>query len=76
VDYRRTLLTYKSALITSGGLDTEDDYPYTATDGECEKKKMKRRVVSIDGYNDVPANDEKALKKVGLICPPNVHYPN
>ena len=51
--------------LLEGGLDTEDDYPYTATDGECEKKKMKRHVVSINGYEDVPPNDEKALKKVG-----------
>ena len=50
--------------MANGGIDTEADYPYTATDGECIKRKMKRHVVTINGFEDVPANDEKALKKV------------
>ena len=27
----------------NGGLTTEDNYPYTATDGSCDKKKVPRR---------------------------------
>jgi len=59
-------------IIANGGLDTEADYPYTATDGDCQKKKLKRHVVSIDGYEDVPANDEKALKKAVAHQPVSV----
>lgn len=55
-------------IISNGGLDTEADYPYTATDGDCLKKKLKRHVVSIDGFEDVPPNDEKSLKKVRFLA--------
>lgn len=47
----------------NGGIDTEEDYPYTAMDGTCIKAKRNRKVVTIDGYEDVPENDEKALKR-------------
>lgn len=53
-------------IIENGGIDTEDDYPYLAADGACAKKKLHRHMVSIDGYEDVPANDEDALLKVRL----------
>ena len=46
------------------GIDTEDDYPYTAQDGQCDLGKRDRHVVTIDDYQDVPANDEKSLLKV------------
>ncbi len=48
---------------TNGGIDTEEDYPYTAMDGTCIKAKRNRKVVTIDGFEDVPENDEKALKR-------------
>ncbi|KFK39253.1 hypothetical protein AALP_AA3G220200 [Arabis alpina] len=51
-------------IIKNGGIDTEEDYPYTATDvNMCNSDKMNTRVVTIDGYEDVPENDEKSLKK-------------
>ncbi|XP_059279367.1 low-temperature-induced cysteine proteinase-like [Lycium ferocissimum] len=50
-------------VINNGGLDTEEDYPYTAKDGRCDQTRKNARVVTIDGYEDVPANNEKALKK-------------
>ena len=49
-------------IMENGGIDTEDDYPYTADDGACLDPKRKRHVVTIDGYEDVPVNDEGALK--------------
>ena len=49
-------------IMENGGIDTEDDYPYTAADGVCLDPKRARHVVTIDGYEDVPANDEGALK--------------
>ncbi|CAL5014244.1 unnamed protein product [Urochloa decumbens] len=47
----------------NGGIDTDEDYPYTARDGRCDLAKKARRVVSIDGFEDVPRNDEKSLQK-------------
>ena len=40
------------------GIDTESDYPYTAAEGTCNAGKMGRHVVTIDGFEDVPPNDE------------------
>ncbi|KAL6546116.1 putative cysteine protease rd21b [Orobanche gracilis] len=50
-------------VIDNGGLDTEDDYPYRAGDGTCDNYRKNAHVVSIDSYEDVPENDEQALKK-------------
>lgn len=50
-------------IINNGGIDTEEDYPYRAVDGQCDQYRKNVKVVTIDGYEDVPANDEKALKK-------------
>ncbi|KAG8368415.1 hypothetical protein BUALT_Bualt15G0043100 [Buddleja alternifolia] len=50
-------------IIKNGGLDTEEDYPYRARDGTCDKNRKNAKVVSIDSYEDVPENDEQALKK-------------
>ncbi|KAK9054554.1 hypothetical protein SSX86_025632 [Deinandra increscens subsp. villosa] len=46
-----------------GGLTKEDYYPYTAADGRCDSKKENAAVVSIDGHEDVPKNDEGSLMK-------------
>ncbi|KAH9604230.1 hypothetical protein KSS87_001866 [Heliosperma pusillum] len=46
-----------------GGITTEANYPYTAADGTCNKAKMNYQVVSIDGHEKVPENDENALLK-------------
>lgn len=45
-----------------GGVAAEAAYPYRARQGKC-KVKAAPAVVSIDGYEDVPANDEAALRK-------------
>ncbi|ONK70324.1 uncharacterized protein A4U43_C05F32550 [Asparagus officinalis] len=50
-------------IINNGGIDTEEDYPYKAQDGRCDTYRKNAKVVSIDGYEDVPENDENALKK-------------
>ena len=52
-----------SFIIRNGGLDTEKDYRYKAQDGVCNVNKEKKHVVTIDSYEDVPPNDESALKK-------------
>jgi hypothetical protein len=50
-------------IIKNGGIDTEEDYPYTGRDGRCDATRKNAKVVSIDGYEDVPINDESALRK-------------
>ncbi|KAH0943378.1 hypothetical protein HID58_003015 [Brassica napus] len=68
-------------IIANGGLDTEADYPYTATDNNtCNSDKVgsvlflqkNTRVVTIDGYVAVPGNDEKSLKKAVAHQPVSV----
>ena len=51
-------------VMQNGGLDTEEDYKYIAQEEKCSVSKENRRVVTIDGYEDVPPNNENALKKV------------
>jgi KDEL-tailed cysteine endopeptidase len=46
----------------NGGLDTEEDYAYRAEEHKCRPDKKSRRVVSIDGHEDVPPSDEAALR--------------
>ncbi|OEL31740.1 putative cysteine protease RD21B [Dichanthelium oligosanthes] len=48
-------------VVKNGGIDTEEDYPYREADGTCNKNKLKRRVVTIDGYSDIPSNKEELL---------------
>ncbi|KAK4274664.1 hypothetical protein QN277_017855 [Acacia crassicarpa] len=59
-------------IINNGGIDTEEDYPYHAVDGQCDHYRKNAKVVTIDGYEDVPANDEKALKKAVANQPVSV----
>ncbi|XP_076941284.1 cysteine proteinase mucunain-like [Bidens hawaiensis] len=56
-------------IINNGGIDTEEDYPYTGRDGRCDANKKNAKVVTIDGYEDVPVNDESSLKKAAANQP-------
>ncbi|XP_010250858.1 PREDICTED: cysteine proteinase COT44 [Nelumbo nucifera] len=47
----------------NGGISSEDDYPYTATDNKCDLTKKHLHSVVIDGYEDVPANSTDALMR-------------
>ena len=47
-------------VISVGGLATQKDYPYTATDGNC--KSGLKRVAPITSFTDVPVNSADALK--------------
>ncbi|XP_049383968.1 cysteine protease XCP2-like [Solanum stenotomum] len=47
-------------VINSGGIASEIDYPYTASQGACKITKVNHKVVTIDGYRDVP-QEETAL---------------
>ncbi|PSC72829.1 cysteine ase RD21a-like [Micractinium conductrix] len=59
-------------IISNGGIDTEDDYPYTAQEGTCQDNKLGRHVVTIDDYADVPPNEEHALEKAVANQPVSV----
>lgn len=56
-------------IVKNGGIDTEADYPYTAKDGKCDSTRKNAKVVSIDGYEDVPVNDESSLQKAAANQP-------
>ncbi|XP_039055687.1 cysteine proteinase RD21A-like [Hibiscus syriacus] len=59
-------------IIKNGGIDTEENYPYTGRDGRCDSYRKKANVVSIDGYEDVPVNNERALQKAASNQPISV----
>ena len=48
-------------IINNGGIDTEQNYSYKAVQTQCNPYRAK--VVSIDGYEEVPENDERSLQK-------------
>ncbi|KAJ7952820.1 Cysteine proteinase [Quillaja saponaria] len=50
----------------------EQDYPYQGFNGKCEPTRENAKVVRIDGYEDVPPFDEKALKKAVAHQPVSV----
>ncbi|XP_010518799.1 PREDICTED: senescence-specific cysteine protease SAG12 [Tarenaya hassleriana] len=56
----------------SHGLTTEANYPYNGEDGTCNSKKASAKAATITGYEDVPANDEKALMKAVTNQPVSV----
>ncbi|KAL3640291.1 hypothetical protein CASFOL_015259 [Castilleja foliolosa] len=58
-------------IVSNGGMDTESDYPYKGIDGKCDPARKNAKVVSIDGYEDVPQN-EKALQKALAYQPVSV----
>lgn len=67
------LMDYAFKFITeNGGIDTERHYPYHAVNGNCDPARKNSKVVSIDGYEDVVASDEMALKKAVAHQPVSV----
>ncbi|XP_028793674.1 low-temperature-induced cysteine proteinase-like [Neltuma alba] len=59
-------------IINNGGIDTEEDYPYRAVNGRCDTYRKNAKVVTIDDYEDVPVNDERALQKAVANQPVSV----
>lgn len=49
-------------IIANGGLTTEANYPYTATDGICNKTAAHQVAAIISSYQDVTPNSEAALE--------------
>ncbi|XP_010455537.1 PREDICTED: probable cysteine protease RDL5 [Camelina sativa] len=51
-------------IMNNGGLGTDNEYPYKAVNGVCDGRlKGNNNNVMIDGYENLPANDESALMK-------------
>eukprot|EP00252_Welwitschia_mirabilis_P023993 TRINITY_DN6945_c0_g1_i1.p1 TRINITY_DN6945_c0_g1~~TRINITY_DN6945_c0_g1_i1.p1 ORF type:complete len:366 (+),score=93.59 TRINITY_DN6945_c0_g1_i1:72-1169(+) len=59
-------------IMETGGLAPEDVYPYMAEESTCDSKLQATGLVTIDGYKDVPPNNEKALKKAVAAQPVSV----
>ncbi|KAH9302590.1 hypothetical protein KI387_014173, partial [Taxus chinensis] len=59
-------------IINNGGINSEEDYPYQETDGTCDIQRKNSHVAKIDGYEDMPANDEMSLKKAAAHQPISV----
>lgn len=59
-------------VIDNHGIDTEEDYPYQGREKSCKKDKLRRRVVTIDGYTDVEPKNEKQLLKAVAAQPVGV----
>ncbi|XP_024312209.1 oryzain alpha chain isoform X2 [Brachypodium distachyon] len=49
-------------IISNGGIDTDEDYPYKARNDSCDANKRNRKAVTIDDYEDLRMN-EKSLQK-------------
>jgi len=57
---------------TNGGIDTEESYPYTGTDGTCDFQANKVGA-TVAGFVDVKTGDEEALKQaVATVGPVSV----
>lgn len=59
-------------VVKNEGIDTEEDYPYQTAERLCNKNKLKRHIVTIDGYIDVPEKDEKQLLQAVAAQPVSV----
>ncbi|XP_028800688.1 senescence-specific cysteine protease SAG39-like [Neltuma alba] len=59
-------------IIKNGGITTEENYPYTASDGKCNTNKEASHVAEIKGYEKVPVNSEEALQKAVANQPVSV----
>nr|XP_007132875.1 hypothetical protein PHAVU_011G132100g [Phaseolus vulgaris]ESW04869.1 hypothetical protein PHAVU_011G132100g [Phaseolus vulgaris] len=59
-------------IIQNNGLNTEANYPFKGVDGTCNAKAASSHAATIRGYEDVPANNEKALQKAVTNQPVSV----
>jgi len=56
----------------NGGIDTEEDYPYTAKVGTCDATKKATYAGTVTGHTDVTPNDEDQLKMAVAMGPVSV----
>ena len=48
-------------VINNNGIDTEEDYAYTARNGRCNSEKERKHAATFSSYRDVTPNDEQQL---------------
>ncbi|KAF3333072.1 Thiol protease SEN102 [Carex littledalei] len=56
----------------NGSITTEKSYPYVARQRSCDNSLEESQVVTVDGYQDVPRNNENALLKAVANQPVSV----
>lgn len=59
-------------IVNNGGIDSEKHYPYKGRQGQCDTNKRNTHIVTIDGYEEIPSNDESALLKAVAQQPVSV----
>lgn len=59
-------------VVKNRGIDTEEDYPFQGGGNSCNKEKLKRHVVTIDSYKDVPPSNEQLLLQAVATQPVSV----
>ncbi|XP_073036376.1 senescence-specific cysteine protease SAG39-like [Primulina eburnea] len=59
-------------IVQNKGVASESTYPYSATDGSCNKTKESSHAAKISGYEKVPSNSEAALVKAVANQPVSV----
>jgi C1A family cysteine protease len=57
-------------VIKNGGICSEQDYPYTAKQGQCNNACKK--VVTISNYTEIPKNETALLVAVGTVGPVSI----
>ena len=45
----------------NGGIDDDEDYVYAAKEQTCNRRKAGRHVVTVDGFVELPKNNQTAL---------------
>ncbi|XP_074582200.1 senescence-specific cysteine protease SAG39-like [Curcuma longa] len=59
-------------IINNGGLATDVNYPYKGIDWTCSEEKSSPSAATISGFEDVPVDDEAALRKAVAHQPVSV----
>ncbi|XVF84456.1 hypothetical protein PTKIN_Ptkin17bG0038500 [Pterospermum kingtungense] len=59
-------------IVDNCGITTEENYPYTAKDGLCNKVKARDVAVTISGYKEVDKFNEKSLQQAVAQQPVSV----
>jgi len=59
-------------IVSNGGLDSETEYTYNATNGACWTDAEKRHVATIDSYKDVAHKNEAQLQAAVMLNPVSI----
>jgi C1A family cysteine protease len=59
-------------ILSNGGIDSEQDYNYTAKDGVCWTAAEKRVVATINNFTDVKNKDETQMQAAIMINPVSI----